>query len=437
MRFEPGALTARDAVIGASGMTPGPTMNALLTRTARVAISACSVEQRFRLEHLLQRSGWDIVINAPLKTGILSRVREVRPAALVVDLEHASDHDMEVLRFLLPRCTIPVLVVDDELRQTLGDDDALAERLGDKLSAMVDGRYAASVLSPALEAGAPVSPATTVAIPAVSDATISSPPVSEPTRPEPPVSSDRAPSVPVPDVLLSVTSNVVAAARPASGGEPPQRDTANNERARAPASVATRPAHVWVLGASLGGPGAIRRFLGGIPPDLDVAFVLVQRIAPPHVPILVKQLNNSCAFEVVAASHGELLRSGQVVVVPVDRWFALDAGGRITMLESPQVTGISPLDHAMQSVARRYHASAGTIIFSGMGDDGSKGCHAIREQGGAVWTQDAASCVIDSMPKHVRHACDVDLDAAPEVLAANLVEKLSAREYTQIRSAGG
>lgn len=379
------------------------------------------MEQRFRLEALLERNGWHVIINAPLKTGILTRLNEMQPEALVVDLESATDHDMEVFRFLLPRCTVPVLIADDEVRQALGGDAAFGERLNDKLDAIIQRRF----VPEAFELTRPV-PVTTAPPAIPPPAPAAAPGSQEAISGSAPAAADaagRSNVIETPYFSVATTARIEPRTVSADAGG----DT--------PRTAAERAGHVWVLGASLGGPGAVARFLGGIPPDLDVAFLLVQRIGPQHVPMLVRQLNNACALDVIEAAEGRPLCSGQVVVVPVDRRIAFSAEGSLRLCEDAPA-GVSVLDHAMQVVARRYRARAGAIIFSGMGDDGIKGCHAVTEHGGTVWTQDPDSCVIASMPRHVRHACKVEISADPEALAANLVDKLSTKDFARAGGAG-
>ncbi len=404
-------------------------MNASPSRSARVAISACSVEQRFRLEAMLERNGWYVIINAPLKTAILSRLNDVRPDALVVDLENASDHDLEVLKFLLPRCTIPVLITDDEIHQALTSETELGERFNEKLEAAIERRFVPDAFdrkSPATERAEAVTAALRLSVepsPAAMPEPVGVPPVPALSQ-----ATEIPPVVPS-NVIETPYFTVGAMAR----AEPePARAVADTKRAGT-----GRPGSVWVLGASLGGPQAVARFLSGIPPELDVAFVLVQRIGPQYVPILVKQLNNSCAFDVLPAADGHIIRSGDVIVAPVDQRVSLGEDGKVKLLPAAQAVGVSALDHAMQAIARRYRAHAGAIVFSGMGDDGIKGCHAVLDHGGTVWTQDPDSCVIDSMPKHVRHACKIEISADPESLAAHLVEKLSVQNYVRAGGASG
>jgi chemosensory pili system protein ChpB (putative protein-glutamate methylesterase) len=74
----------------------------------------------------------------------------------------------------------------------------------------------------------------------------------------------------------------------------------------------------------------------------------------------------------------------------------------------------------MAVVAKTFGEKAGTIVFSGMGDDGAHGVEAIAEHHGIVWAQDIASCVVSSMPDHARKTGKVSFSASPEKLAEQL-----------------
>ena len=168
-----------------------------------------------------------------------------------------------------------------------------------------------------------------------------------------------------------------------------------------------------------------------------MAFILVQRISSAFVPLLVKQLDRTTKFQVIAGEEGHVLRYGEVIVAPAEDYLSIDPSNRLTMEPATQDGRLSSVDSLMNVVARRYGPYAGAIIFSGMGSDGIVGCHAIVQNGGAVWTQDADTCVIGTMPDHVRNACDVSLTAAPEILAEQLVEKLGSEVALEVNEVVG
>jgi chemotaxis response regulator CheB len=181
--------------------------------------------------------------------------------------------------------------------------------------------------------------------------------------------------------------------------------------------------NVWVLGASLGGPQAVRQFLAAVHEDLPVTFILAQHIGANHVALLADQLNRVTKFNVVPGKTGHKLQHKEVILTPADKQLTFTDDAFIALRPAPPAAVYSPsIDNVMTEVARCFGAKAGTIIFSGMGNDGAKGCEEIAEKGGIVWAQDIASCVISSMPDHARSTGTVTYSAKPEQLAKHLFE---------------
>ncbi len=181
--------------------------------------------------------------------------------------------------------------------------------------------------------------------------------------------------------------------------------------------------NVWVLGASLGGPQAVRDFLAAVDADLPVAFILAQHIGVNHVRLLAEQLNRVSAFRVLPAKLGHVLRHGEVILSPADRHLQLTEDGYVALTAMPADAVYSPsIDHVMAAVAKHYGNRVGAIVFSGMGDDGAEGCLAVARQGGIVWAQDVKSCVISSMPDQARKTHTVTYSAGPQAIARHLCE---------------
>jgi len=181
--------------------------------------------------------------------------------------------------------------------------------------------------------------------------------------------------------------------------------------------------NVWVLGASLGGPQAVRDFLAAVDGDLPVAFVLAQHIGANHVQVLADQLNRVSPFRVLPARLGHVLRHGEVILAPADRHLQLTDDGYVSLTPMPAEAVYAPsIDHVMASVAACYGDRVGAIIFSGMGADGAEGCLAVARHGGIVWAQDVDSCVISSMPDHARKTNTVTYSASPQAIARHLRE---------------
>jgi chemosensory pili system protein ChpB (putative protein-glutamate methylesterase) len=182
--------------------------------------------------------------------------------------------------------------------------------------------------------------------------------------------------------------------------------------------------HVWVLGSSLGGPEAIKRFLKKLPADLPIAFVLAQHLGANFVALLADQLNQVGNFAVMPASDGHVLRHGQVVVAPVDRRLTINPIGAIKFKPVNYDSSYTPsIDKVLSDIAIRYKSRSGAIIFSGMCDDGKHGSLVMKQYDGQIWAQDAASCVISSMPDSVRETGVVTYSGNPERLADKLIQQ--------------
>ncbi|MCW8899086.1 MAG: chemotaxis protein CheB [Gammaproteobacteria bacterium] len=180
--------------------------------------------------------------------------------------------------------------------------------------------------------------------------------------------------------------------------------------------------NVWVLGASLGGPEALKRFLAEIPADLPVTFVIAQHLGENFVSLLAEQLDRYTAFKVLVPKAGHVVRHHEVLVTPTDERIVINPIGAVELKKIPENIKYTPsINHAIHDVAVRYKHNSGAIIFSGMCDDGVEGCEVLAKIGGQVWVQDAASCVISAMSESVAKKVPVNFSGTPEVLAKQLV----------------
>jgi two-component system chemotaxis response regulator CheB len=81
------------------------------------------------------------------------------------------------------------------------------------------------------------------------------------------------------------------------------------------------------------------------------------------------------------------------------------AGVRLALNQGAPVNSCRPsVDVLFQSAAEVYGPGVLAAILTGMGQDGLRGCEAIRAAGGQVLAQDEATSVIWSMPGAVAQA---------------------------------
>ena len=188
----------------------------------------------------------------------------------------------------------------------------------------------------------------------------------------------------------------------------------------------TRPAadttRLCVLGASIGGPEALKQFLAALPAELPIAFLLAQHIGPGFDHRLAAQLDRVTALDVRLAMHGDLPRTGAVLVVPTGGRLDLGSDGAVSITDDDWSGPYNPtINDVMVAAARQYGKQSCAILFSGMGNDGARGAVAIRDAGGYVWAQDEDSCVISSIPDSARRVGAVSFSGPPAVLAERLM----------------
>ena len=174
------------------------------------------------------------------------------------------------------------------------------------------------------------------------------------------------------------------------------------------ARTASLPPKIVVIGISTGGPAALSKLLPALPEKFPVPILIVQHMPPLFTKSLAEDLNRLSKLEIQEAVDNELVRPGQVRIAPGGKQMKIRRRNdypQIIITDDPPVRSCRPsVDYLFTSTAETYHASTLGIVMTGMGDDGTAGCQAIRDQGGQVFAQDEASCVVYGMPKSVVQA---------------------------------
>jgi two-component system chemotaxis response regulator CheB len=155
------------------------------------------------------------------------------------------------------------------------------------------------------------------------------------------------------------------------------------------------------IGASTGGPAAIRELLDEMPADSPVGFLIVQHIASGFELGFADWLNKELPFDVRLAQHGEALRRGAVRLAPGGSHLRLEAGGVLALdSETPVRRGHRPsVDEMFLACAEACPREVAGVLMTGMGADGVEGLLALRKAGGVTLVQDEASSVVFGMPR--------------------------------------
>ncbi len=178
------------------------------------------------------------------------------------------------------------------------------------------------------------------------------------------------------------------------------------------------------IGASAGGLETLEQFLGKVPADCGMAFVIVQHLDPTHVGIMPELLQRGTGMKVMQVLDRTRVQPGTVYVIPPNRDMLIRFGV-LRLLEPAAPRGLRlPIDFFLRSLAQDQRERSIGVILSGMGSDGTLGLRAIKEQGGVVLVQDPSTAKFDGMPRSAVDAGLADIVAPVEELPGRIVEYL-------------
>ena len=208
----------------------------------------------------------------------------------------------------------------------------------------------------------------------------------------------------------------------------------NGERGGAPPSPGALPhtTHkVVAIGASTGGPKALRELLRRFPPNAPGALI-VQHMPEGFTATFAERLNGECAVEVKEAADGDAVVPGRTLIARGDKHLTLTRSGSVYVArvkDGPRVCRHRPsVEVLFNSVAQHAGKNGLGVILTGMGKDGAGGLLKMKRAGSTTIAQDERSCVVFGMPKQA-----IELGAADYVEA---LEDIPDRIFQCLQRAG-
>ena len=192
-----------------------------------------------------------------------------------------------------------------------------------------------------------------------------------------------------------------------------QHDGGTNPGTRFPTASSHLPSKVSrvdivVIGVSTGGPNALSAMLPGIPANFPVPILIVQHMPPVFTKHLSDRLNQLSSLHVHEATDGDLLVPGGAWLAPGNFHMKLRRQGTqlnaVLNQEPPECSCRPAVDVLFRSAVDLFGANVLSVVMTGMGQDGLRGCGAIRQAGGRVVVQDEATSVVWGMPGAIADA---------------------------------
>ena len=175
------------------------------------------------------------------------------------------------------------------------------------------------------------------------------------------------------------------------------------------------------IGASAGGLEALEQFLGNVPLNSGIGYIVIQHLDPTQKGMLPELLQRITEMEVIQVKDRMLVQPDRVYVIPPNKSMSI-LKGILHLFDPVELRGLRlPIDFFFRSLADDMNEYAVGVILSGMGSDGSIGARAIKERNGIVMVQEPKNAKFDSMPRNVIESVTVDIVATAKELPARLL----------------
>jgi two-component system, chemotaxis family, response regulator WspF len=166
-----------------------------------------------------------------------------------------------------------------------------------------------------------------------------------------------------------------------------------------------------IIGASTGGPRALAELLGGTPPGIAAAIVIVQHIDAEFASSLADWLATDTYHDVRLAQEGERLQEGIVLVAATNDHLVLAPDLTLRYELEPQDCPYRPsVDVFFRSALQHWPRPGFAALLTGMGRDGAEGMLELRNAGWHTVAQDESTSVLYGMPKaaaQIGAACEI------------------------------
>ena len=180
------------------------------------------------------------------------------------------------------------------------------------------------------------------------------------------------------------------------------------------------------IGASAGGPIAIKQVLAGLPRNFPAAIVIIQHVDERFAAGMAEWLNRESPVPVRVAKEGERPVKGTALLAATYDHLIFKTPDRLGYTPEPREQPYRPsVDVFFESLSTHWRGDAVGILLTGMGRDGAKGLKTLRAKGHYTIAQDEATSAVYGMPKAAATIAAA-VDILPlERIASRLIDTFS------------
>jgi two-component system, chemotaxis family, protein-glutamate methylesterase/glutaminase len=248
------------------------------------------------------------------------------------------------------------------------------------------------------------------------------------------------PKLSIREGMIENAGEIIDKIRAAAKAKVHPRSASPRPAGAAPAALGPRftsSEKIIVIGASTGGPEAVRRFLEQMPADGPGILIAQHMAQGGFIEAFARRLDEHTRLSVAQAGDRQRILPGHVYIAPADRHLKVTRSGANYMTALDDGAPVSrhrpSVDVLFDSAASAAAHNAIGVILTGMGRDGAQGLLTMRRAGAKTYAQDEASCVVYGMPREAVELGAVDEIAALDDLPARILELLAEQGSRALR----
>jgi len=169
---------------------------------------------------------------------------------------------------------------------------------------------------------------------------------------------------------------------------------------------------VVAIGSSTGGPAALMQVFGAFAEPPPCAFLVAQHMPVGFTRGFAERLDRLTALRASEAAGGEEPEPGTILLAPGGHHLELESrGGRVVTRVVSGDTGdkyTPSVDRLFESASKHYSTQLLAVVLTGMGDDGRKSAPLVKAAGGHVIAESEETAVIFGMPQQAIRSGAVD-----------------------------